>query len=359
MTNNPFFLTLNRIKSREYVWRNFERSQTRTATCGLKALGSSVTVTRNMTSKGHTTASVIGVETCSSMWSCPVCSAKIGYGRRDEVVKGLQNWRRISPNNRVLFMTLTFRHNSTQSLEFLWDSLTIAWRKLLQGRGWQRIRNHYGIRSMIRAVEVTHGANGWHVHLHVALLLSGTVETDNLQDEIYGRWSYLLADLGLSSLPGIGVDIRRSYDESGLGQYMTKIAQELTGAALKSGRTSRTPFAILASLAERTSEDPDRDLALWIEYMTVSKGRHGVVWGTGLRQYLHIDETTDEQLAHLEPQSIELDSIRVSSRMWTKICIYGKLHTLLHLMVEEGPLAAERYIDQVFEHWAQLNGVTT
>jgi hypothetical protein len=358
MTDSPFYLTLNRVKSREYVWRNYERSQSRTATCGLKALGSTVTVTRNMTPKGYTTAGVIGVETCSSMWSCPVCAAKIGIGRRDEVVAGLQKWRSISPHHQVAFMTLTFRHNSTQSLEFLWDSLSIVWRRLQQGRPWQRIRQHYGIRSTIRAVEITHGANGWHVHLHVALLLVDHTNLENLESEIYGRWSYLLSDLGLSALPGIGVDVRRSYDESGLGQYMTKVAQELTGGALKTGKTSRTPFAILAALAERTSEDPHRDRALWTEYMTVSKGRHGVVWGTGLRDYLNIIETTDEQLALLEPQTIELDSIKISSRMWTKLCIYGQLHTLLQLMAEQGPLAAQRYIDQVFEHWAQLNGVT-
>jgi hypothetical protein len=358
LDSNPFYLTLNRVKSRDFVWRNFSRAQTRTATCGLKALGSNVTLTRNLTKKGNLCAGVIGVETCGSMWSCPVCSAKISYQRRNEVIRALQAWKAMSPTHQVVFMTMTFRHNSTQSLQFLWDTLADAWRRMLQGRAWLRIRSRYGIRSFIRALEITHGANGWHVHLHVAMFLDTSVSVDSLQDEIYARWSYILADYGMTALPGIGVDVRRTYDDSGLGQYLTKLAQELTSSPLKDGRASRTPFAILNDLATKKTTDYDTDINLWVEYMTVSKGRQFIAWGKGLRAYLGVDEITDEEASLLAPDVIELESLQVSSRIWTKICIYGQLHQLLETMANHGSLSARLWIENTFNHWAERHGVT-
>jgi hypothetical protein len=195
--------------------------------------------------------------------------------------------------------------------------------------------------------------------MHVALFLDSPVDLTHLQDEVYARWSYVLADYGLTALPGLGVDVRRAYDESGLGQYLSKLGQELAGAPLKEGHgSSRTPFSILRDLASKTTTDHDHDLALWVEYMTVSKGRQYIAWGKGLRAFLGIDETTDEQLALRAADTVELESIRIPSYMWTKICIYGRLHELLHTMASQGSLSARLWIDTTFDKWAERHGVT-
>jgi len=48
-----------------------------------------------------------------------------------------------------------------------------AWRRTTTGRAGKDFRKLLGIKGTIRALEVTHGQNGFHPHLHV-LLLPGT-----------------------------------------------------------------------------------------------------------------------------------------------------------------------------------------
>src|SRR5690606_24302281 len=114
------------------------------------------------------------------------------------------------------------------------------------------------------AVEVTHGDNGWHPHVHVVVLLSCVPDIP----ETFALWAALDAvwhrGLIRQGWPGgrspyrsrVGpVDTTGS--GAGLAAYVAKVqdrglGNEMARADLKRGREgNRTPFQILESLGKR------------------------------------------------------------------------------------------------------------
>ena len=85
-----------------------------------------------------------GLQTCSSVWACPVCAAKISERRRIEVRSAIDAWAAVSQPNYsnpskqqggdVFLLTLTVRHMASDSLEQLLDGLKDALRRCHQGK---------------------------------------------------------------------------------------------------------------------------------------------------------------------------------------------------------------------------------
>jgi hypothetical protein len=226
-------------------------------------------------------------------------------------------------------VTLTMRHRRGQRLADLWDSLSFAWGRVTSGRGWLDDCSRYGavIPRLVktgkragqtdysprigfaRVVESTHGAKGWHVHVHALLFVSGDVSENSLgalADSMYGRWATALVDRGLTSpVPEHGVDVRvvSSGDGGALGRYFSKnvftadkAGFEVAGGSNKTARRrNRTPFQILADLV--SSGDAD-DLAIWHEWEEASHNRRQLTWSAGLRDFLALGvEVSDEEAA--------------------------------------------------------------
>lgn len=304
-------------------------------------------------------AGFAGLMTCGSVWVCPVCSNKIATERALEIAVAVARWEK--RGGRVAMLTLTMAHNRHQSLAELWDAVSAAWNKVTSGRQWMQDQDAYGILQdrikrgpepiserrhtvrrlpWIRAVEVTYGDNGWHVHLHVLLFLSPvkikkaraggmTREVDSwprldaLSASMFGRWSDSLAASGMDRPiatlggQGIGRDIRWIQRGGGdaLGNYFTKFqydaatvaGMEVARGMQKKGRKAgRTPFELLASVVAHLDDADDsaaqkravRDLGRWYEWERGSKGRRQVTWSMGLRNLLRLgDEKSDEEIA--------------------------------------------------------------
>ena len=78
----------------------------RTAKClRIRAYDSDVQVWK---SKAHGTASYKGLQTCSSVWACPVCSAKIAERRRVELIDSMEMHK--AQGGTVSLLTLTTPH---------------------------------------------------------------------------------------------------------------------------------------------------------------------------------------------------------------------------------------------------------
>ncbi|MYX75075.1 protein rep, partial [Streptomyces sp. SID3915] len=119
-----------------------------------------------------------GLNRCASVWACPVCEAVIRGVRASDADKAITE--HVRRGGMVLFVTFTVRHWSNHDLEDLIRvQVREVWKGLLQGRKWARseagnLRNRLGVVGTIRVIEVTVGqVNGWHPHLHVAVLLGG------------------------------------------------------------------------------------------------------------------------------------------------------------------------------------------
>ena len=331
-----------------YLHRNYLHSHStlpRLRRCGLFGVGSHVGLKLGGTAS-RPIAGVSGVETCGSVWACPVCSSRIAAHRNTELNKVNTAWR--ERGGSILFATFTMRHQAGDDLGTLWDGLSAAWRRLVSGKGYLDLKEQYGIEGYVRVVEVTHGENGWHVHTHTALYLRDGNLTDfdlaQLQQRLYARWVNGLSKDGFTASQAHGVDVIRTYETSGLGSYMTKfamthesLAMEMTNSAGKEARkTNRSPFRILADLSDRF--DPN-DVALWETWETHSRGRRMMTWSVGLRDLANLSrELTDEEIVALDQLRGEL-IMSVPSKQWASLVRRNIAPDVLSVLENFGPCA--------------------
>ena len=271
-----------------------------------------------------TIAHYSGLTSCGSIWACPVCNPKIRNGRSVEISAAAAEWDRAG--NSVVMVTLTFPHDLGMRLSALLPLLAAGFRAVIRGRPWRRVRDQLGIVGTIRAIEVTHGASGWHPHAHVLVFARGELGAEGiaaLAVYVRTRWAKWITGKGYR-LPhethGVDISICSSAEEA--GNYVAKLqdgrsaGNELARGDLKQGRNgSRTPFEILDDF--RWTGDVE-DLALWHEYETATKGHQAITWSKGLRAIFGAEqERTDEELAAEEVGGEDLAVI--PAEVWAEI----------------------------------------
>lgn len=257
--------------------------------CLIAPVGGLVTVYHHA---DHGSASYGGLQTCGSPWACPVCAAKIGARRAEEVSEAVTRWQ--SCGGHVLMLTLTMRHRAGLPLRRLRRRLKLAYKKLQSGRVWSLFRARIGLVGSIVAKEDTHGGNGWHPHLHVLWFVEQDIDGGRRYvDELWlaRRWQSCLAAVGESADIEHGCDLRNADDAA--GRYIAKlttawsVAAELASGAEKRGRGgSRTPAQLLDDAGHG-----DRGAAeLYREYVLATWGDRFLRWSPGLRQLLGWEE---------------------------------------------------------------------
>jgi hypothetical protein len=243
-----------------------------------------------------------GVERCGSIWACPVCSAVIRSERAREISAGVTTWLSADPAHRVVMATVTTRHRRSDALESTLNLALTGWQRMLKRRAWRALVARHGVAGVIRALEVTHGANGWHPHIHALLLTTGPVDVAALQADLFDLWSSIVTSMGGREISRLhGVDVRRA--GQGVADYVAKLQEhdrvghELARIDLKSGRAgSRVPFELL--------DDPE-GRPLWVEYVETTRGRRAITWSHGLKATLGVtDRTDDEVLADTETSDL-------------------------------------------------------
>lgn len=282
-----------------------------------------------------------GLQDSHSVWSSPVSSVKIAGQRQLETSRALTTWTE-QESHQALFLTLTLRHHAGQSLQELWDAISKCWDAITNSPAWRGNakmvgdKTEFGIEHYIKATEVTHGRNGWHVHLHVLLLVSRELnedQVDRLRARLLQRWTNRAVKIGLeapSSDRGIDLKLATTSDDAEkMASYLVKgqvegldqssVSHELaSGMVSKGGRNgNRTPFQVLEQIAEK--ETP-RDLAIWQEWERVSVGRRQLTWSRGCKADLGVDELTDAEISEAEDQ--EKDRVvvaRVVAEHWSAI----------------------------------------
>lgn len=271
-----------------------------------------------------------GLQVCGSVWSCPVCAAKIVERKRLELVAAMKAHR--AAGGGVMLLTLTVPHTREEEAFEVTDRLLEAFRKFGQGRQpWTASK--FGYVGSVRALEVTHGVNGWHPHLHVLVFTSSPlsdVQRYVLSDLLYGRWDEIAQRVGFAALHrvhGLRLD-----DGSHAGNYATKwgFAEELTKANFKEGRRedSRTPWALLADYALNADRAAGK---LFIEFAHAFKGKSQLHWSRGLRKKFGLDdEKTDEQIATETVESEDVLAAHIGPADWSLI----RRHELRGLVLE-------------------------
>jgi hypothetical protein len=247
-----------------------------------------------------------GLQTCGSVWSCPCCSERILAGRADELLRAIAT--HTATGGDVLLLTLTMRHHTEQALADLWDALGEAWRSASSSA--RSVRELLAAIDWVRRVEATHGANGWHVHVHALLFVEGGTDPQPIGDAMFAAWGKRLVGLGLDApLPGPGMQIKRldlTNASAAVADYLAKghyeeakpsrlAALELASSGKLARGSNRTPMQVLADFV---ANGEATDAELWREWETGSKGRRSLTWSRGARDRLVGDvEQSDEELA--------------------------------------------------------------
>ena len=180
------------------------------------------------------TASFAGLQTCGSVWACPVCAAKIAERRRGEIIAAMAAHK--AAGGTVTMLTLTCPHQRTDNLADLLAKQAKALNSFWNDRQVKAVSKSMGIIGQIRALEVTHGRlspsnNGWHPHYHV--LQFGGVGVDYVplewlqivdgEELLYQRWAACCVRAGLgepSRAHGLKLD-----DGSKAAKYVSKWGQ--------------------------------------------------------------------------------------------------------------------------------------
>lgn len=318
-------------KARGWLWGSSTLSRVRA--CGRNPVSAGVSV--GVDASGE--ARVVGVQSCGSVWCCPVCSSRIDGERADELREAIAN--HTADGGKVFFLTLTMRHKAGEALADLWDGVSKAWTSAMgvnrsAREAWQAV----GKVAWVRRVEVTHGENGWHVHVHALVFVKGEpADLPSLERRVFAAWRAALVRQGFGApTERRGIELRDATGVEDVGGYMAKgygegwsIANEVGSGSSKLARgTNRTPFEILAELQDglrvpysvETADVQTTDARLWREWEAASHGRRAMTWSKGGRQRVlgSRPEFTDEQLA--DWTGVTTPVVELDNRVWRGVC---------------------------------------
>jgi hypothetical protein len=285
----------------------------------------------------------LGLQTCGSIWACPVCSAKIRQRRAVEIESAC--FQHLTEGKSIGFLTLTMPHYSRDDLSQLLDDLMKSWSDTYTGSPYRLRKIRLELTGWIRSTEVTYGSwHGWHPHLHVLLFADRAVteaEWAELRDAVSDSWAAAVVKNGRGK-PGdeVGVTLAQVATAQ-VGQYLAKvqdhygnessIGREMARGDVKKGRKmSRTPF----ELCEDAIQGVAHELGLWHSYERATKGRRAIEWSRGLKARFDLTEVTDEDLATADVDGTVL--VRGISRDDFRLVVKDGADSHLLDLAEEG-----------------------
>jgi hypothetical protein len=292
--------------------------------------------------KGATSAHYSGAMTCASVWVCPVCASKISERRRGELLKGLAAWK--ARGGRVLMLTQTIPHYAHQGVQEVLERFSRARALLRNRKPWKALARALRLRGSVRALEVTHGANGWHVHSHELLFLEGAapsgevLQNGEIAARVLPEWKRACLDAGLSEPNEHGIQVDHG-DEA--GRYAAKWGAdlELTKGHIKRGREgNRSPWDLLREVMGEELEPGEISAAgeLFQDYARAFKGRRQLTWSRGLRELLglELEESDEEVAAQVEEGAVLLGCLTRSE--WGLVVAADQRGELLEVANREG-----------------------
>ncbi len=249
---------------------------------------------------GRVLGALGGLQTCGSVWMCAVCGSKISERRREELAQGIEAGK--AQGWWVPMNTYTLPHHSRQSLREVREGLQRSRERMCRQRSYRRLVDRLGIVGKVYALELTHGVNGWHPHIHEVMFCRGRMFPLELEWELRDLWLPALAAEGFPG--GNQHAISSSETDGNVGEYLSKldgtaqwtVAHELTKQTVKNGRGEhhRNPTALLSDWLQGDEAAGQ----LWGEYADEFKGRVQLQWSNGLRGRLGLAvEKSDEDLA--------------------------------------------------------------
>lgn len=309
-------------------------------------------------------AEYFGLQTCGSVWHCPICAPKIANRRRDEMRRAmaahLYGNDGKATNGMVYLLTYTYQHTADEGgMEMLdpsLDQLREAISSFKALRAYKAIMEEAGSIGQIRGLEVTYGEiNGWHPHVHeLCFANKGALQTMSVggragftrySGSILGRlrkaWARHLIKRDMAGLqPGdIGAEKFRklralltrcctvqcgAYADEYIAKFGREsestgwdMANELTKGHTKTPRRAShtTPWGLLAD-----SLDGDKRAGwLFREYAEAFAGKRQLFWSPGLKEKLGIEEISDDDISKQPEVRCDEKVIQLTDEQWRLI----------------------------------------
>ena len=341
-----------RVAHKLITWRGkkakmqFPMDWHKTGTCHWNLLGSHATV---YWMSGYR-AVWRGVVICGKVWACPICAPKIQEQRRREIDHAMNWYYRFG--QKAVMLTLTVPHKRWHEVADLLEKQQAALTQLRSGKRAKELREKIGHVGMIRALELTHGRNGWHPHTHELWFVAddqpedeqaAAAWVDAFRAEVLAQWQTACIAAGLLD-PGKPAQMktfrRRSVDvvdRVSRGAYLAKIAdpttdgsedqrttepdwgadRELAMATIKEGRKNGlTPQQMLTAAGESESAKAKRRAgAIWLDEIDALRGRPWLYWSQGLKKCCGIDESSDEDVAESDEDE-EIPILCLDAEAW-------------------------------------------
>ena len=325
--DNPSFSSYEaqkvRFRLRSFLW--LESTQRSVRACGrCKRKG----VDRVVVKTGPAGVGLSGLQHCAAIWICPVCAVSVWAERSLEI--GMVASAAIADGKQIAFVSLTTRHHVGDRLEGLMGHLRAGWLSVMDGRGGSDLRRELGLVGHIRVTEVNYGANGWHPHFHLALIVDGALSLAEIEDTMeraFARWIKGVRKSGGKTPETQCQDVRLfgAGDAVALAEYLTKtlvdggrpgsspqprergqggatsvsvgekLGRELTQGQAKVARKAYGTLPARALLAEACDNGDADALDLWREYELATKGLRTISWSRGLRQLYGLAAERDDQ----------------------------------------------------------------
>lgn len=244
----------------------------------------------------HGTAHYAGLQTCGSVWACPVCAAKVSEFRRLQLL-GLME-RHKAAGGSCYLLTLTNPHTVGDDLWQLLKAQSKAMSAMNGNRSARKLWSDIDCVGTVRAQEVTHGlANGWHPHFHVLVFARAGLNLVECRRRFYAEWANACR---LAKLPAPSYEHGCRFDGGNeASKYITKglwgLDYEMTKSHIKKAGKGRSPFDLLRSYLY---DDDKQAGALFREYAAAFKGQNQLVYSKGLKDLYAVEDLTDDEIVN-------------------------------------------------------------
>lgn len=338
----------------------------------VQGAGGEIAVVRDVTDNRYFYS---GLQTCGSVWACPVCASKIAQGRADEIGRALDNYSTLFPESTQLMLSLTVPHVRSDSFIDVRDRISRGLRGMRGARSkvrttWGDVLERFQGDGTITCFEpLWSELNGWHNHAHMLLCVRGSLSDADIQwihDVLTSEW-IRYAGKGLSKKQRADM-VRHSLKISRVktwNDYLGKLHQqhasdeqikacadavsqswrvqhEIALSHIKKGRSgSLSPFDMLRVIAQSTGPDSQKIFnfygALFAEYADAQKGKRQIYFSKNFKEFLGIAEKSDDQIID-EQETKEMKNTEVVAvidrKTWHEILSEGWRGTILDLLNE-------------------------
>lgn len=316
------------------------------------------------------TAHYGNLQTCGSVWNCPVCAAKIATRRREELSEAVSIWR--ERGFSVLLATFTLRHTLADKCADVLDGVLTSFSRFWQDRAGQKIRADYRVTGRVRGLETTFTReNGWHCHIHVLFFIRGILgdRVEQLRADCSDHWRGVLQRHSRYADGDHGVTVKTANED--VAEYIAKHGEDDMAEAVAKIRTWTEAHEIALGVIKRKTKrggfTPMQLLALslcgdiiagrlFAEYALTFKGKSQLYWSKGLRDLLGLAETlTDEELAARRGEDAVLLA-RLNSRQWKRILANSARGELLAAAANGDVIRLDQFLQGLGLTDVQLRG---